>query len=126
MCLGSESGVVDAAREMRDHDIGNVLVTDGDRVRGIVTDRDLVVRVVAEGRDPGTASLATFCTDDVTTVGPDDTVSDVVKIMAEQAIRRVPVVDNGKPVGIVSIGDLAEEQDRQSVLAAISSASPDT
>jgi CBS domain-containing protein len=109
---------------MRDEDVGAVLDVDRNQLRGIVTDRDIAVRVVAEGKDPQAMTLDAMCTGDVITIAPDDSVDDALRVMSEHAVRRVPVVENGKPVGIVSIGDLAVDRDRESVLADISAAPP--
>ena len=117
--------VADAARAMRESDVGPVLVTDeNEMVCGIVTDRDITIRVVAEGRDPSSTPVEEICSDNPTTLTPDDSVSDAVRLMREQAIRRLPIVEGGKPVGIVSIGDLAIERDPDSALADISAAEP--
>jgi CBS domain-containing protein len=116
--------VVAAARAMRDDDIGAVIVMDANRVRGIVTDRDITVRAVAEGRDPNAVTLGETSSGDVETVTPATSIDEAVRIMRERAVRRVPVVDNGQPVGIVSIGDLAMERDSSSALADISAAPP--
>ena len=118
--------VVSAARMMRDNDIGDVIVlgdTDG-RVRGIVTDRDVVVRAVAEERDPDQTTVGAICTGELVTVAPDDSVDSAISLMRDRAIRRLPVCEAGKAVGIVSIGDLAEQFDRRSALADISAAPP--
>ncbi|HEX6219453.1 MAG TPA: CBS domain-containing protein, partial [Acidimicrobiia bacterium] len=96
---------------------------DGD-LCGIVTDRDIVVRGLAEGMDPETAAIDDVCKHDVVTVGSRDAVAEAVKLMEQHAIRRLPVVDGGELVGIVSIGDLAEERDPNSALGEISSAPP--
>jgi CBS domain-containing protein len=122
--LPSTATVADAARTMRDEDVGAVLDVDRNQLRGIVTDRDIAVRVVAEGKDPQAMTLDAMCTGDVITIAPDDSVDDALRVMSEHAVRRVPVVENGKPVGIVSIGDLAVDRDRESVLADISAAPP--
>jgi CBS domain-containing protein len=116
--------IVEAAQRMRDQDIGNVLVErDGD-LCGLVTDRDIVVRAVAQG-DTGTGTtIGEICSQELTTVKPNDDVETAVRLMREKAIRRLPVVENGKPVGIVSLGDLAIERDEQSALADISEAAP--
>jgi len=114
----------DAARLMKERDIGDVIVVDGDRLRGIVTDRDLVVRVLAEGRDPSSTTIGEISSENVKTVGPDDPAEEAVRLMRQQALRRLPVIDNGKPVGVVSIGDLAVERDPDSALADISAAAP--
>jgi CBS domain-containing protein len=116
----------DAATMMRERDIGDVIVRDGDQVGGIVTDRDIVVRAVAENRNPTTVTLGEICSRDVTTLSPDDPISDAVKLMSERALRRLPVVKDGRPVGIVSLGDLAIEHDKESVLGQISSAPPNS
>ena len=120
------STAADAALMMRERGIGDVLVTDGERLRGIVTDRDIVVRAVAENRNPVTVNVGEICSEDVTTLSPNDSISDAVKLMSDRALRRLPVVEDGRPVGIVSLGDLALEQDRESALGQISAAPPNT
>jgi CBS domain-containing protein len=122
VALPATSSVVDAARVMRDSDIGDVIVVDNRRVCGIVTDRDITVRGVAEGRDIAHLKLADVCSRVLTTVSPADSVDDAVRLMREKAIRRLPVVEGGKPVGIVSLGDLAVTRDPQSALGNISAA----
>jgi CBS domain-containing protein len=124
--LESET-LTSAAQHMREHDIGDVIVLDdtSGRVKGIVTDRDIVIRAVAEGRAPDEATVASVCTDGLQTIGPDAPASKAVKLMRDKAIRRLPVVeDDGRPVGIVSLGDLAERLDKDSALADISAAPP--
>ena len=122
--LDGESTVADAARAMRDEGIGDVIVRKGLALEGIVTDRDLVVRCVAEGLNPATTRLASLCSADLLTVGPDDDPSDAVRLMQENAVRRLPVVDGDQTVGIVSLGDLALHRDRTSALGNISAAPP--
>ena len=116
--------VEDAARKMRDEDVGALLVVEDDELRGIVTDRDIVVKAVAEGDKPGKAKVEDVCTADTTSIEPDASVDDAVAKMREAGVRRLPVVEDGKPVGIVSLGDLAIEKDEDSALADISAASP--
>jgi CBS domain-containing protein len=112
-----------AALAMRDHDIGDVIVTNPDgSLCGIVTDRDIVVRGVAVGMGPANATLDDVCAHNVVTLGPDDSVAAAVAAMEEHAIRRLPVVDDGDILGIVSIGDLAVERDPESALGEISAA----
>ena len=118
------STVFDAARAMRDEDIGVVIVVNHGSIRGVLTDRDVVVRAVAEGRDPKSIKVGEIVSEDVATVTPDEPVDKVVSLMREKAIRRVPVVDGGRPVGVVSLGDLAVERDSKSALADISAAEP--
>jgi CBS domain-containing protein len=120
--LPATSLVVDAARAMRDADIGDVIVVEDNRICGIVTDRDITVRGVAEGRDIARLQLADICSRVLTTVSPRDSVDDAVRLMRENAVRRLPVVEGGKPVGVVSLGDLAVTQDPHSALGNISAA----
>jgi CBS domain-containing protein len=116
--------LVEAAQRMRDEDIGDVLVErDGD-LCGLVTDRDIVVRAVAQGNFTADATIGDICSRELTTVKPSDDVETAVRLMSEKAIRRLPVVDRGKAVGIVSLGDLAIARDGQSALADISGAAP--
>jgi CBS domain-containing protein len=118
------STAADAALMMRERGIGDVLVTDGEQLRGIITDRDIVVRAVAENRNPVTVTVGEICSTDMTTLSPNDSISDAVKLMSDRALRRLPIVEDGHPVGIVSLGDLAVEQDRESALGQISAAPP--
>ncbi|CAL9664464.1 CBS domain-containing protein [Streptomyces sp. enrichment culture] len=119
-----QTSVTAVARLMRDRDLGAVLVTDGDGLRGLVTDRDLVIRSVAEGGDPDRTTVAAACSDDMVTVRSDEELDHAVQLMREHAVRRVPVVDEGRPVGIVALGDLAMERDPESALGDISVARP--
>jgi CBS domain-containing protein len=120
--------VFDAAKMMRDDDIGDVIVLDdtSGRVKGIVTDRDMVVRAVAEGRDPSGTTIGAICSEQLVCVTPRDPVDKAVRLMRDKAIRRLPVVEDDRPVGVVSIGDLALELDKRSALAEISEAPPNT
>jgi CBS domain-containing protein len=121
-----QTSVTAVARIMRDQDLGAVLVTDGDELRGLVTDRDLVVRSLAEGGDPERTTVAGACSDDLVTVTPEDDLDHAIELMREHAVRRVPVIDHGHPVGIVSLGDAAMERDPGSALGDISVARPNT
>jgi CBS domain-containing protein len=116
--------VVDAARAMRDGNFGTVIVVKGGKVCGVVTDRDIVVRAVAGSHDPRLVTLGEICTEDVMTVGSEEPLAKVVMLMREKAIRRVPVVDGDRPVGVISLGDLAKQNDEGSTLADISAAKP--
>jgi CBS domain-containing protein len=120
----SSDTVAEAARTMRENDIGTAVVLDNGSIRGLVTDRDIVVRAVAEDRDPSQTQVAEVASEGVATVSPDQDVTEAVKLMREKNVRRLPVVEGDKPVGIVSLGDLAQEQDPNSVLADISGAPP--
>jgi CBS domain-containing protein len=120
----SDATIQDVARLMDERDIGDVIIMDGETISGIVTDRDIVVRGLAKGLD-GTAQVVEVCTGDVVTLSPEDDVTKAAEVMAQQAIRRLPVVESGRPVGIVSLGDLAIDRDPDSALADISAAAPD-
>jgi CBS domain-containing protein len=122
--LPEDASVADAARKMRDEDIGDVLIQREGELTAIVTDRDIAVRVVAEDRLPAETPLREIASQELITVSPDDPVSDAVRLMRARAIRRVAVVEGQRPVGIVSIGDLAMERDADSALADISEAKP--
>ncbi|KNE82373.1 MULTISPECIES: CBS domain-containing protein [Streptomyces] len=121
-----DASLVEAAELMRTHDIGDVVVVEDSRLIGILTDRDITLRAVAEGVDPLTVSALSVCTPRPVTVGPDESVDAAVMLMRTNAVRRLPVVEDGKPLGMVSIGDLALAQDPGSALADISRAVPDT
>jgi CBS domain-containing protein len=116
--------VVAAARSMRDGNIGDVVVVDNDQIQGILTDRDIVVRALAEGRDPARTTVGEICSRELTTLSPNDAIGDAEKTMRDRAIRRLPVVEGGRPVGIVSLGDLAVEKNPDSTLGGISAAPP--
>ncbi|MEY9485049.1 CBS domain-containing protein [Streptomyces calvus] len=120
-----DASIVEAAQLMRAQHIGDVVVADGQRVVGVLTDRDITVRAVAEGADPLGVSAGSVCTPNPVTLTPDDPVPTAVALMREHAIRRIPVIEGGLPVGLVSLGDLAEAQDPGSALADISRAEPD-
>ena len=114
--------LADAARQMKQNDIGDVIVLNDGEMCGVVTDRDIVVRAIAEGKDPQSSTLEEICSHKVVTVTPDDSLERAVQLMRDRAVRRLPVVEGGKPIGIVSIGDLAIERDETSALADISAA----
>jgi CBS domain-containing protein len=109
---------------MRDADVGDVLVVDeADTLRGVVTDRDIVVRGLATGLDASTP-IGELCSPELLTVSPDEPTDVVADLMASAAVRRVPVVESGRPVGIVALGDLAVRRDPESALGSISAAPP--
>ncbi|HEX6538952.1 MAG TPA: CBS domain-containing protein [Candidatus Dormibacteraeota bacterium] len=114
--------VANVAKVMRDQAVGAVVVVHGERVKGIVTDRDIAIRAVAERRDPWNTRVGDITSEDVVSLSPEDPVNDAIELMRRHAVRRLPVVEGGKPVGIVSIGDLAQDRDPTSALADISAA----
>ena len=123
-CVSGDTPVADAAKLMRDKDFGGVLSVDGDEVSGFLTDRDIALRVVAEGKDPASTTVSDVATTNLHTLSPDDSVEDAIELVRKHNVRRVPVIEGAKPVGIVSIGDLALERDKDSALADISAEPP--
>jgi len=126
IALMETSTVEEAALVMREADVGDVLVMHHNEVCGILTDRDIVVRFVADGHDPRATFIGEICSTDLTEVRPDDPIEHAIELMRFRAIRRLPVVDGGRVVGIVSLGDLACRRDPASALADISSAHANT
>jgi CBS domain-containing protein len=120
--LGEAATVTEAAKAMRDHDIGVVVIEHNSELRGILTDRDIAVRVVAAELDPSRTRVSDIASKELVTVSPTDPAEQALRQMRERAIRRVVVADGGRPVGILSLGDLAAERDTGRVLADISTA----
>ncbi len=106
--------VVDVAKVMANEDVGPVPIVQEGRVVGIVTDRDLVVRVLAEGRDPKSTTVGEIASSDLVTVQPDSDLSEALQLMAQNQVRRLPVVEGDQLVGIVAQADVARQgQDDQ-------------
>jgi predicted transcriptional regulator len=123
--VASSSPIADAARHMRASHVGAVIVDDGGRLCGIVTDRDIAIRAVAEGKDPKTTPISEICSKELVTISPDEDIDRAVQVMREKSVRRLLVVDGqNKSLGILSLGDLAIEKDARSVLGQISAAAP--
>ena len=122
----ADATLTEAARMMRDADIGDVIVVKKTKPVGVLTDRDIVVRSVAENRTPGTVTAGEICTTDVVSVAPDAEISQSIALMRRAAVRRLPVTEMGELVGVLSLGELAIERDETSVLADISSAEPNS
>ena len=109
--LAPDATLADAARALANLGIGSMPVADGDTIVGVVTDRDIVVSGIAAGLDVNTATVADIATTDVVTVGVDDSAEAVAAALAEHQIRRVPVVDGGILVGVISQADVARDLD---------------
>ncbi|MFI7075314.1 CBS domain-containing protein [Micromonospora sediminicola] len=123
--LPAETPLDEAARVMKESDIGDVVVTDGATLAGMLTDRDIVVRAVAERADPGTTTIGSIITREVVMIEQHCTANEAAALMRERNIRRVLVCDSDrKLVGIVSLGDLAMQLDPRSALSDISEAAP--
>ena len=98
----------DAARLMKDEDVGSLPIVEGDRLSGMVTDRDIAVRIVAEGRDAST-SVGEIASRDLVTIDPDQSIDEAARLMARHQLRRLPVVEeDGRLVGIVAQADVAQ------------------
>lgn len=99
--------VAEAAKVMAQEDVGPVPIVEDGRLVGIVTDRDIVVRVVAEGRDPNATRVKEIASTDLVTVSPDDDLDEALNLLAERQVRRLPVVEGDRLVGIVAQADIA-------------------
>ncbi len=120
ICMAPGEPVSAAAKAMKQHGIGTVLVLTA-WLSGLVTDRDITVRVLAENRDPLTTRIGDICSSELVVLGPDDDVEQATRLVRERAVRRIPVLADGIPVGVVSIGDLALDKDATSALSGVSS-----
>ena len=105
--IGASASVVEAARLMREEHIGSLPVTDDEQLVGMVTDRDITTRVVAESADPKTTSVGDVYSRDLISVEPDKDLDDALRLMARHQVRRLPVVEKGRLVGIVAQADIA-------------------
>ena len=107
--------VVEAAKLMRGEDAGLAPIVDGDRLVGVITDRDIAIRVVAEGRDPQSTKVEEVASENVVTIDPQQDLDEALRLMAEHQLRRLPVVEeDGRLVGIVSQADVARQGDTKS------------
>ena len=118
------TSLAEASRIMRDRDIGALIVLEKEDVAGLITDRDIVVRAIADSRMPDETPVSDIVSDQLVTITPEDDLDRVVRTMREHALRRVPVLEGRRPVGIVSLGDLAVDRDPDSVLGEISASEP--
>ncbi|MER6979496.1 CBS domain-containing protein [Streptomyces carpinensis] len=114
--MGPSTSVQKVATVMRDENIGAVLVVDNGRLRGLVTDQELTVCIFADGSDGASRTVAEACSGELVTVAPDDDVDQAVQLMRSKALSRLPVVDNGRRVGVIALSDLALERDIDSAL----------
>jgi CBS domain-containing protein len=105
--VNPQTPLVEVAQLMQKHDVGAVPVCEGQKVMGVVTDRDIVVRNVAHGKDPHSTPVRDVMTTDVRSISPEMSLNQAAEIMADQQIRRLPVIENDHLVGMVSLGDLA-------------------
>jgi len=107
----SSTTVLDAARKLASEDYGALPICDGDELKGMITDRDIVVKVLAQGKDPSSTKVIDLVQGEVVTIGADDPLEEVSRTMSEHQVRRLPVIDGTKLVGMVSQADLARSGD---------------
>jgi CBS domain-containing protein len=106
--LESGSNVMDAARLMRDEDVGVIPIVEGEKLIGTVTDRDIAIRVVAEGKSPDSTTVGEIASRELVTIDPQQDLDEALRLMARHQVRRLPVVEeDGKLVGIVAQADIA-------------------
>jgi CBS domain-containing protein len=122
--VSGQANLTDAARMMRDRDIGDLFVVDDGELHGVLTDRDIVVRAAAEARDLNGTTVDEVCSHDIVDISPDDDADKVVMLMRARAVRRVPVMDGRKLIGMVALGDMSLERDTGSTLSYISTSQP--
>jgi CBS domain-containing protein len=107
-CVGENDTVVEAARKLRDLEVGALPICGEDnRLKGMITDRDIAINVVAQERDPAATKVSELAQGEVVTIGADDSIGELLRTMSEHAVRRVPVIDGHDLVGIVSQADVA-------------------
>jgi CBS domain-containing protein len=126
-CVGEKDTIATAASKLADLDVGAMPICgEDDRLKGMLTDRDIVVKVIAKGKDPSQTTAGELATqDEVVTIGADDSVDEALRTMIDHKVRRLPVIDGHKLIGVVSQADLAREIDSDKVgelVAAISAA----
>lgn len=126
-CASESDTLVDAARTMKDLDVGSLPICgEDDRLKGVITDRDIVVNCVADGRDPSSVKVSELGDGKPVTIGADDSVDEILRTMTEHAVRRLPVIDGHRLVGIVSQADVARNlpEDKVGDLVSAISAGP--
>ena len=115
-CVKEDQTLVEAARLLRDLDVGAMPICgNDDRLKGMLTDRDIVVKVLAQGKDPDSTNAGEFAQGKPVTIGADDSIEDAIATMKEHKVRRLPVIDGHDLVGIVSQGDLARNAGEEEV-----------
>lgn len=115
LTIGARDPVVDAARLMRDKDIGALPVVEDGRLLGMITDRDIAVRVVAEGSDPGSLTVRDIASRDAVKATPDQDLDEALRLMAKHQVRRLPVTEGDQLVGVLAQADVAQEHDPKKV-----------
>lgn len=109
-CIGEDESIADAAKKLADLGVGSMPICgNDDRLKGMLTDRDIVVKVLATGKDPSSTTAGDLAEGKPVTIGADDTVDQALSVMSENQVRRLPVIDGHDLVGIISAGDMAGE-----------------
>jgi CBS domain-containing protein len=117
-CIGERDSVLDAASKLRDLDVGALPICgEDDRLKGMLTDRDIVVKVLAAGKDPGATQVGELGQGDgkTVTIGADDSIEEALRTMASHQVRRLPVIDGNRLVGVISQADIARNYDEEKV-----------
>ena len=116
-CIGENDSLLDAAKRLADLDVGSMPICgEDDRLKGMLTDRDIVVKVLAQGKDPSSTTCGELATQgEVVTIGADDSIDEALRTMTEHKVRRLPVIDEQRCVGIISQADIATNIDEEKV-----------
>jgi len=115
-CVGENETVADAAKKLRELDVGAMPICgEDDRLKGMLTDRDIVVELIAQGKDPASTKAIELGGEEVVTIGADDSVDEALRTMKDHQVRRLPVIDEQRLVGVVSVADLAKNIDEDEV-----------
>ena len=110
--IDADQTVAHAAEMMRDEDVGLAPIVEGDKLIGTVTDRDIAIRVVAEGKDPGQTTVREIASTNIVTIDPQQELDEALRLMAQHQVRRLPVVEeDGRLIGVVAQADVAREGD---------------
>jgi CBS domain-containing protein len=115
-CVGEKDTIIDAAKRLAELDVGAMPICGEDnRLKGMLTDRDIVVKVLAQDKDPGTTTAGDMAQGKPVTIGADDSIDEALRTMMEHKVRRLPVIDGHDLVGVVSQADLATNIDEEKV-----------
>jgi CBS domain-containing protein len=111
-CVQESQSILDAAKELADRDVGAMPICgDDERLKGMLTDRDIVVKVLAQGKDPSSTKVAEIAQGKPVTIGADDSIEEALRTMSQHKVRRLPVIDGHDLVGIISQADIARNLD---------------